>query len=63
MFCGWDWLIISRLTQAHDVKYLAQVTASCLKWFGLGAMVIHAIIFCQAKTDIESASFYLYGQC
>jgi hypothetical protein len=45
-FFGIAYLLTStlfRLTQKHDGKYLAEVTASCLKRFGLDKLVNYLI--------------------
>lgn len=55
------YLINSRLTQKHDGIYLAEVTANCLKRFGLDKLVGGYLLFHSAKINYAVASFNMYG--
>ena len=55
-------LITSRLTQKHDGIYLAEVTANCLKRFGLDKLVGGYLLFhFSSKINYAVASFNMYG--
>jgi hypothetical protein len=54
---------INRLTQKHDGRYLATVTADCLKRFGLDKYVCQTASIFSYILKILIASGNLYGQC